>query len=170
MNLTRLPAGPDAPERIHVVIEIPRGERVKYEYDARLEVFRVDRVLSSSMQYPAAYGFLPSSLADDGDELDVFVMVSEPTVVGCLINARPIAVLDMRDEKGGDEKIIAVAEGDIEYANLHDLGDITEGFRAHLEHFFKSYKQLDKKDVEIRGWGDKAQAHKVIRECIERAR
>lgn len=170
MNLTELPAGPQAPDHIHVVIEIPRGGRVKYEYDPELQIFRVDRVLSSAMQYPAAYGFLPSSLADDGDALDVFVMISEPTVTGCLITARPIAVLKMRDEKGGDEKILAVAEGDIEYSQMEDLDSVPQRFLDQMEHFFRSYKQLDNKEVHIDGWGDKAEARRVINDCIARVK
>lgn len=173
MKLTDLPAGPaDAtvPDQIHVVIEIPRGGRVKYEYDPALEIFRVDRVLSSAMQYPASYGFLPSSLADDGDALDVFVMISEPTVTGCLVTARPVAVLNMRDEKGGDEKILAVAEGDIEHSEMEDLESVPPRFRKQLEHFFRVYKQLDNKEVQILGWGDKAEARRVILDCINRAK
>lgn len=162
VKLDEIAAGSNVPRLVNAVIEIPRGGRVKYEYDPVLGIFRVDRVLSSAVQYPAAYGFIPSTLADDGDATDILVMVSEPTVTGCLLEARPVGVLLMRDEKGEDEKILAVAAADHQFDEIQELDHVATHFRREVEHFFRTYKDLDGKHVETFGWGPRPEAGKAI--------
>ena len=114
-DYTRLPIGPDAPQRVNAVIEIPKGSVNKYEYDKKLHVFRLDRTLFSPVHYPGDYGFIPGTLGDDGDPLDVLVLLESATFPGCLMEVRPIGVLRMLDQGRGDEKILAVAESDPVY-------------------------------------------------------
>ncbi len=121
MNYYQLPTGDGAPQIVNVVVEVPAGTRNKVEYDPVLEVFRVDRVLYSPIHYPGDYGFLPSTLSPDGDALDVLVLVTDPTFTGCVLSARPIGLLDMRDEAGADEKVLAVPETDPRFEEIEDL-------------------------------------------------
>lgn len=162
-NLKDLPIGPQAPEAVRAIIEIPRGTRTKYEYDVELGVFRLDRVLYASMFYPTAYGFIPSTLAEDGDPMDILVMISEPLDVGVMVEARPIGLLRMQDEKGKDDKVLAVASGDPSYRAVQQLEDISEDELRLVEHFFMSYKTLERKHVESQGWGARVAAHEAIR-------
>ena len=133
-----------------VLIEIPKGSRNKYEYDFKLHKVRYDRMIFSSMMYPADYGFVPETLALDSDPLDVLVLVTEPTFPGCVMEVKPIGVFHMADEKGPDEKVICVPVSD------------------PIEHFFSVYKDLEKKKVAINGWGDLNEAVKIYHECKER--
>jgi inorganic pyrophosphatase len=162
MDLTRLPTGPQPPHVVYAVVEIPSGDRNKYEYDPKLGMFRLDRVLYSAVHYPAAYGFIPSTLAADGDPMDILVMTSEPTFTGCLLEARPIGLLRMRDEKGEDEKVLAVATVDPHYRDLRELGDVPTHFLHEVEHFFRIYKDLEGKAVETFGWEGREVAACVI--------
>lgn len=168
MNLKDLPLGEAAPERVNAVIEIPRGTRAKYEYDVHLGVFRLDRVLYASMFYPTAYGFLPSTLAEDGDPADVLVLISEPLNVGVMVEAWPIGVLRMRDEKGEDHKVLAVATQDRSYREIRELEDVAEDELRLIEHFFRTYKTLEHKDVVSQGWVARSQAHELIRASRQR--
>ena len=143
-------------------IEIPKGSRNKYEYDEGIGEIILDRFLSSSTVYPTDYGYLIGHRGRDGDPLDVLVCVSEPTFPGCVIPVKPIASLDMRDEKGQDDKIIGVPLHDPGWNQLEDLEDLNEQFRLEVAHFFSVYKQLDHKPVEIRGWHSREQALEVI--------
>jgi inorganic pyrophosphatase len=152
MNLTLLPAGASPPAVLNAIVEIPRGGRNKYEYDPALEIFRLDRVLYSSVHYPAAYGFVPGTRADDGDPLDILVMTTEPTFTGCLIEARPVGMFRMRDEKGEDEKVLAVPIADPRYAEVAELTHVAPHFLREVEHFFAIYKELEGKRVETFGW------------------
>lgn len=148
------------------LIEIPRGSRNKYEIDEATGAFRLDRVLYSSVHYPTDYGFIPDTLAPDGDHLDVLVLVEEPTFPGCRMAARPVGVLKMLDEKGEDHKIIAVPVADPRFEGVNDLAEVHPHWLREIENFFEVYKTLEPdKLVEIAGWGDVAEAWKSIREC-----
>jgi inorganic pyrophosphatase len=147
---------------IEVVVEIPRGSRNKYELDKTRGVLVLDRVLYSSVHYPTDYGFVAGTLAEDGDALDALVVVDEPTFPGCHIIARPIGVLDMQDEKGPDQKILAVPIGDPRLSSMRDLQDIGQHWLREIENFFQTYKQLEDKWTDVVGWEDAAVAHQVI--------
>jgi inorganic pyrophosphatase len=151
-----------------VLIEIPRGSRNKYEYDFKLKRIRFDRMLFSSMMYPADYGFIPQTLALDGDPLDVLVLINEPTFPGCVMEVKPIGVFHMADDKGPDEKIICVPVSDPIWNSLNDLSDINDHLLKEIEHFFQVYKDLEHKVVDVEGWGDLSQALAIIDECTER--
>lgn len=166
MKLTELIPGPNPPAVLYAIVEIPRGGRNKYEYDEKLGVFRLDRVLYSSVHYPAAYGFVPSTRAEDGDPLDILVMTTEPTFTGCLIEARPVGIFHMRDEKGDDEKVLAVPTADPRYAEITELAHVAPHFLREVEHFFAIYKELEGKRVETFGWGDRASALDSIRRAV----
>lgn len=157
-------------EHIDVVIEIPQGSRNKYEFDHQLGVIRLDRVLHSSVHYPTDYGFLPETLSKDGDPLDVLVVVLDPTFPGCHLSARPIGVLKMHDDKGEDEKILAVPVGDPRFGDINDLGDLPAHWLREIENFFATYKLLEEKDTELLGWADALEAGKVISDARDRYR
>lgn len=150
------------PQDIEVFVEIPRGSRNKYEYDEQGRRFWLDRVLYSSVHYPADYGFIPDTLAEDGDTLDALVLVEEPTFPGCIIPARPVGLLRMRDEKGSDEKVLAVPLGDPRFDEVHDLSDVSPHWLREIENFFATYKLLEEKLTEIFGWSDAREARRVI--------
>lgn len=151
-----------------VLIEIPKGSRNKYEYDFELKKIRYDRMLFSSMMYPADYGFIPETLALDGDPLDVLVLVTEPTFPGCVMEVKPIGVFHMADEKGPDEKIICVPVSDPIWNRLNDLSDMNPHLLKEIEHFFQVYKDLENKQVDVEGWGDVKEAFAIIAECTKR--
>jgi inorganic pyrophosphatase len=151
-----------------VLIEIPKGSRNKYEYDFDLKKVRYDRMIFSSMMYPADYGFIPETLALDGDPLDVLVLVTEPTFPGCVMEVKPIGVFHMADEKGPDEKVICVPVSDPIWNRLNDLSDVNGHLIKEIEHFFKVYKDLEQKKVDVEGWGDLQEANTIIEDCIER--
>jgi inorganic pyrophosphatase len=151
-----------------VLIEIPKGSRNKYEYDFKLKKVRYDRMIFSSMMYPADYGFVPETLALDGDPLDVLVLVTEPTFPGCVMEVKPIGVFHMADEKGPDEKIICVPVSDPNWNKANDLSDLNPHFIKEIEHFFKVYKDLEKKKVDVGGWGDVHEAKEIVAKCLNR--
>lgn len=151
-----------------VLIEIPKGSRNKYEYDFKLKKVRYDRMIFSSMMYPADYGFIPNSLALDGDPLDVLVLVTEPTFPGCVMEVKPIGVFHMADEKGPDEKVICVPVSDPIWNRLNDLSDVNGHLIKEIEHFFKVYKDLEQKKVDVEGWGDVNEANEIIVQCLKR--
>lgn len=128
---------------IDVVVEIPKGSRNKYEIDHEHHVVRLDRRLFSATTYPADYGFVPDTLAEDGDPLDALVVLEEPTVPGCYITARPLGILWMEDEKGPDAKLICVPDGDPMYALVRELDDLPQSLLAEIRHFFDVYKELE---------------------------
>jgi len=136
-----------------VVIEIPKGQRNKYEMDHQTGRIRLDRMLFTSTRYPADYGFIEHTLADDGDPLDALVLLDEPTFPGCLISCRAIGMFRMRDEKGGDDKVLCVAATDPRMAHLHDITDVSEFDLLEIQHFFEVYKALEPgKQVEAARW------------------
>lgn len=151
-----------------VLIEIPKGSRNKYEYDFKLKKIRYDRMIFSSMHYPADYGFIPETLALDGDPLDVLVLVTESTFPGCVMEVKPIGVFHMADEKGPDEKIICVPVSDPIWNKLSDLNDMNPHQKKEIEHFFQVYKDLEQKKVDVGGWGDVNEAYEIIDACIDR--
>lgn len=153
---------------IDVLIEIPKGSRNKYEYDFELKKIRFDRLLFSSMMYPADYGFIPETLALDGDPLDVLVLGTEPTFPMCVMQVKPIGVFHMADEKGNDEKLICVPVSDPIWNTLNDLSDMNPHQIKEIEHFFQVYKDLEKKKVDVGGWGDASEAYEILNKCINR--
>lgn len=166
MDLSRIPAQPK-PGIINVLIEIVGGSKNKYEYDKDLQAFALDRVLYSSVQYPYDYGFVPNTLADDGDPLDGMVLIDEPTFPGCIIAARPIGMLEMIDGGDRDEKILCVPDKDPRYAKVRSLQDIAPHRLDEIAEFFRSYKNLEKKVTEIRGWQDVDQVMPLVEQCIK---
>jgi inorganic pyrophosphatase len=156
---------------LDVVIEIPMGSRNKYEMDHELGRIRLDRTLFTATQYPADYGFVPETLAEDGDPLDALVLVEQPTFPGCQIAVRPVAVFWMHDERGPDAKLLCVPAHDPRWAPLRDLGDVPRHVLSEIGHFFNVYKDLEPgKSVSVRGWEDRAMAEQVTREAVERYR
>ena len=155
-------------EWVEAVIEIPRGSRNKYEFDHERGVYRLDRVLYSSMHYPTDYGFVDETLAGDGDPLDILVIVEEPTFPGCHLRARPIGTLDMLDEKGPDEKILAVLEDDPRFAGITDVRQLQEHWVKEIAAFFRTYKELQGVAVEVRNWHGADEAWRVIEEARAR--
>lgn len=153
---------------IEVFVEIPRGSRNKYEYDKERKVFKLDRVLFSSVHYPTDYGFIADTLSLDGDPLDALVIMDNPTFPGCVVDGRPIGVLDMRDEQGHDEKILCVPSHDPRYRHISTLEDIGPHWVREIENFFATYKALEDKWTELVGWYDKTRAWEVIEEAEQR--
>ncbi|WP_086475480.1 MULTISPECIES: inorganic diphosphatase [Arenibacter] len=151
-----------------VLIEIPKGSRNKYEYDFELKKIRYDRMIFSSMMYPADYGFIPETLALDGDPLDVLVLVTEATFPGCVMEVKPIGVFHMADEKGPDEKVICVPVSDPVWNRINDLSELNPHLIKEIEHFFKVYKDLEKKKVDVGGWGHLEAAKEIVAKCIQR--
>jgi len=162
-----LPIGDKSPESVTAVIEIPLEGIKKYEYDKKLHVFRLDRNLYSPVHYPGDYGFIPSTLGDDGDALDILVLVDTPSFPGCVMDARPIGMLEMIDGGEGDEKILAVGEGNPRYTDVSDFSQIYPHILKEITHFFSIYKDLEGKRVEIKGWKGAAEARKKILEAAE---
>ncbi|MBV7269508.1 inorganic diphosphatase [Winogradskyella luteola] len=151
-----------------VLIEIPKGSRNKYEYDFELNKIRFDRMLFSSMMYPGDYGFIPETLALDGDPLDVLILTAEPTFPMCVMEVKPIGVFHMADEKGPDEKLICVPVSDPIWNKRNDVFDLNPHRLKEIEHFFQVYKDLEKKKVDVGGWGDAAEAVRIFDKCIDR--
>jgi len=153
-----------------VTIEIPKGQRNKYEVDHITGRIRLDRTLFTATQYPADYGFIDDTLGQDGDPLDALVLVSDPTFPGCRIRVRTIGVFHMEDEKGPDEKLLAVPDGDPAFERIQDIDDVAAELRDEIEHFFQRYKDLEpSKRTETRGWGDRGDAEQILAAARERA-
>lgn len=153
---------------VEAFIEIPTGSQNKYEFDKEKGVFKLDRVLFSPMHYPAEYGYLDNTLALDGDPLDILVYTTFPTFPGCVIDARVIGVLNMSDDKGKDEKLLAVPVEDPRFNHVTTLEDLPEHVLKEIAHFFQVYKDLENKETVIEGWEGPEQAAKLIDECLER--
>ena len=150
------------------LIEIPKGSRNKYEYDFELKKIRFDRMLFSSMMYPGDYGFIPKTLALDGDPLDVLVLGTEPTFPMCVMEVKPIGVFHMTDEKGPDEKLICVPVTDPIWNSYNDIQDLNPHRIKEITHFFQVYKGLEKKKVDVGGWGNAQEAYDILNKCIDR--
>ncbi len=166
MDLSLIPAQPEA-GLINVLIEIPGGSKNKYEFDKDMNAFALDRVLFASVKYPYDYGFVPNTLADDGDPLDGMVMMDEPTFPGCVIAARPIGMLIMIDGGDRDEKILCVPAEDPRYNEVKSIKDIAPHRLEEIAEFFRTYKNLEKKVTEIKGWKDVDMVTPLVDECIK---
>jgi inorganic pyrophosphatase len=174
MRIEAIAIGKNPPDDVNVVIEVPiGGEPIKYEMDKEAGTLVVDRFLYTPMRYPGNYGFVPHTLSDDGDPIDVLVANTRPIIPGAVINVRPIGVLKMDDEGGGDEKIIAVPSAKLtqRYAHVTNYTDLPEITWRQIEHFFVHYKDLEPgKWVKLIGWGDAAEARTLILDAIKRAK
>ncbi|MBD2310920.1 inorganic diphosphatase [Desertifilum sp. FACHB-1129] len=168
MDLSRIPPQPK-PGVVNVLIEITAGSKNKYEYDKDLQAFALDRVLYSSVKYPYDYGFIPNTLADDGDPLDGMVIMDEPTFPGCIIAARPIGLLEMEDGGDRDEKLLCVPDKDPRYAHVKSIKDLAPHRLAEIAEFFGSYKNLEKKTVKIGEWKDADRVMSLVEQCIKAA-
>ena len=168
-----LPPGKNPPEDVYVVIEIPQGSGVKYELDKETGVLFVDRFLFTAMYYPFNYGFIPQTLAEDGDPVDVLVVSRERVIPGCVMRVRPIGVLEMRDEEGPDTKVIAVPHSKIDptYDNVKTVSDLPDVVRDRIKHFFEHYKELEPgKWVKVEGFRGLQTAIEEIKRGIENYR
>ena len=164
MSLLDVTIGSEAPEVFNAVIEIPRGSTNKYEVDQETGILKLDRVLYSPLFYPFDYGYIPQTHYLDGDPLDVLVLTSHPLFPGCVVEASPIGVLKMSDEKGPDEKILCVATKDPRYGYRKTLEELNLHTLKELRHFFEVYKTLEEKSVEIEGWHGREVALALIAE------
>lgn len=158
--------GSQAPHLINVVVEIPKGSQNKYEYDKSNNIIKLDRVLYSPLHYPGDYGLIPQTLSEDGDPLDVLVLMTNSTYPGILLEARPIALLKMKDTQETDDKILCVAVNDPRFASYKNVTDVEEHILKEISHFFQVYKDLEGKKVEIVGWGSGEEAMTIIRAAI----
>ncbi|MGI8412239.1 MAG: inorganic diphosphatase [Solirubrobacteraceae bacterium] len=153
------------------IVEIPKGSRNKYEYDARYGGIKLDRFLSASVVYPTDYGYFPDTLAPDGDALDGLVCVSEPTFPGCIIPVKPIGLFEMSDEEGSDDTVVCVPFDDPGWNELEQVEDLPEQLRREIGHFFSVYKDLDPgRESEVKGWGTRDEALQAIERAQERFR
>lgn len=172
MRIDMVPTGDNPPHSLNVIIEVPvGGEPVKYEFDKASGALFVDRILHTPMRYPANYGFVPHTLSPDGDPLDALVVARSPFIPGCVVRARPIAVLNLEDEHGGDEKLVCVPVDSTfpYYTNVEEKADLPEILFAQIEHFFTHYKDLEKeKWVRVGIWGGAEEARQIVMEAIER--
>ena len=153
---------------IEVTVEIPKGSRNKYEVDHETGKVYLDRYHFTPMAYPADYGFIDHTLGEDGDPLDAMVILPESVFPGVIVEARPVGVFKMTDEAGGDDKLLCVVD-DVRYEKFQDIGDIAQDVKDEIEHFFVHYKDLEPgKEVNGSGWGDRAEAERILAEAVER--
>jgi inorganic pyrophosphatase len=162
--------GSDVPRVVNAIIEIPKGGRNKYELDKKTGLFRLDRYLYASSHYPGDYGLIPQTLAEDGDPLDILVMVNDPTFSGCLIETRVIGLFKMKDNGHKDFKVFGVPHTDPLFAEVQELKDVPQHFLREVEHFFGTYKQLEGGIVETQGWGSAQEAIAEVKASVERYR
>jgi inorganic pyrophosphatase len=164
--------GPNIPSVVHAIVEIPKGRRSKFEVDKETGLIRLDRYLYSSLMYPGDYGFIPGTLAEDGDPLDILVMVNEPTFSGCLIDAHPIGLFKMTDRGVNDHKVLAVPSSDPIFAEYNDLWRVPPHFLREVEHFFDTYKELEGAKgedlVKTLGWEAANKARAEVVACVKR--
>jgi inorganic pyrophosphatase len=174
MRIDAIAVGINPPEDVNVIVEVPiGGEPIKYEMDKAAGTLVVDRFLHTPMRYPGNYGFVPHTLSEDGDPIDVLVANTRPIVPGAVINVRPIGVLRMVDDAGGDEKILAVPTPKLtqRYAHVFNYTDLPKITIEQVQHFFEHYKDLEPgKWVKMHGWGDAAEAKRMIQDAIARAK
>ena len=166
MNWDQLPSGYIRPEHFRAVIEIPKGSKNKYEIDKKTGFLRLDRILYTSTHYPANYGFIPRTLSEDGDHLDVLVLCTEPLVPLCLVEVYPIGVLIMLDQGKRDEKIIAIPFGEPQMNTWKDLADLPPHMFAEIQHFFSVYKQLEHKPTATEGYYGANEAADTVADCL----
>jgi len=166
--IRNIPPGTAIPEVVNAIIEIPKGRRSKFEVDKATGLMKLDRYLFSSSHYPGDYGFIPQSLAEDGDALDVLVMVNEPTFSGCLIETRIIGLFKMTDRGLNDYKVLGVPHTDPLFAEYQALADVPPHFLREVEHFFSTYKQLEGAHTESIGWSGRADALAEVKAAVQR--
>jgi len=159
--------GTKSPQIVNAIVEIAKETHNKYEYDEKLDIIKLDRVLHSPMHYPVDYGFLPQTRSKDGDHLDVMIITNSPVFTGCLIEVRPVGVLIMSDESGDDEKILAVPLKNPNYDHIKTLKDVEPHFLKELVHFFTEYKRLEDKGVIVKGWLGRNEAYKIIKDSYK---
>ena len=167
-TLSQIPPLHSGPDVVNSIIEIPKGSRNKYELDKDTGLFTLDRYLYCSSRYPGDYGFIPNTLAEDEDPLDILVMVSEPSFAGCLVRARVIGVFEMTDKGKADNKLLGVVDSDPLCAEYTELSDLPSHFLKEVEHFFQTYKQLENIEVKANGWHDKKHALNLVSRAVER--
>lgn len=169
MSYNQIPAGKDLPNDVYVAIEIPANSSpIKYEIDKDFDALMVDRFMATPMFYPANYGYIPNTLADDGDAVDVLVVTPYPVVPGSVIRARPVGVLEMTDEAGSDAKVVAVPHSKLSalYDDVQEVTDLPALLLEQIKHFFENYKDLEKgKWVKVEGWANAARAKEIITEA-----
>lgn len=163
-----VPPGVEIPHVVNAIVEIPQGRRSKFEVDKRTGLIKLDRYLYSSSHYPGDYGFIPQTLAEDGDALDILVMVSEPTFSGCLIESRVLGLFKMQDRGQHDYKVLGVPHNDPLFGDYRKLEDVSAHFLREVEHFFATYKQLEGANVETHGWAAAEEAYKEVATSVER--
>ena len=161
-----IPPGPQPPEQVTAVIEIPSGSRNKYELDKVTGLLKLDRVLYSAVQYPGDYGFIPGTYAEDDDPLDILVLMNKATFTGAVLRARPLGILEMSDEKGRDQKILAVPVDDPRYDSNRHLESISRHRLREIEHFFRIYKELEGKHTNVEGWHGMDETHALIHTAV----
>ena len=167
-TLWNIDPGPNCPAAVRMVVEIGKNSSNKYEYDPHLRLFRLDRALYSPMHFPGDYGFIPGTIAEDDEPIDILALVEEPSFPGCLVLVRPVGMLDMLEESQYDHKILAVPEGSPRYQQILDLRDIRPHVLTEVQHFFEIYKELEGKQVEMKGWQDADAAKAAVAESRKR--
>ncbi|MCG3138348.1 MAG: Inorganic pyrophosphatase [Phycisphaerae bacterium] len=165
---SHVPPGTDLPRVVNAIVEIPKGRRSKFELDKETGLFKLDRYLFSSSHYPGDYGFIPQTLAEDGDALDVLVMVNEPTFTGCLIRARVVGLFKMTDHGHNDYKVLGVPNTDPLFAEFQKLDDVPHHYLREVEHFFATYKQLEGTETKTLGWASAEEAIAEVRLAVDR--
>ncbi|MDY6769449.1 MAG: inorganic diphosphatase [Candidatus Nanohaloarchaea archaeon] len=163
-----LPTGPDVPEVVWAMVEIPKGSRNKYEYSKEMGRYVLDRVLHSPMHYPGEYGFIPQTLYDDGDPMDIIVLMKEETFPGCAIEARPVALMRMMDDGEKDDKVLAVPAEDPAFDDIQGKDDVEDHVLKEIAHFFETYKDLEEgKEVSVNGWDGRETAIDAVEHSVD---
>ncbi|NLC59351.1 MAG: inorganic diphosphatase [Armatimonadetes bacterium] len=168
MGLRDVPIGDHWPDEVQAIVEMPKGSSNKYEYDPEREVFVLDRALYSPLFAPADYGWIAETLAADGDPQDILILATFATFPGCVVAARPVGILFMRDEKGEDEKVLSVSARDPRFDDIRNLEDVPEHLLREITHYFHTYKELEDKLTEVTRWGSREAAREAIRQAHER--
>jgi len=167
-GLADVDPGPQFPGVLQMIVEVPKGSTNKYEYDPKLGVFRLDRTLYSPMHFPGNYGFVPGTIAEDGEPLDILCLADQPSFPGCLMVVRPVGMLDMLDANQVDHKILAVPAKDPRFDHVQEIGQIFPHVRREVELFFAIYKELESVGTRMEGWRGLEAAEVILRESRER--
>jgi inorganic pyrophosphatase len=164
-KLSDLDPGAQCPDTVRMIVEIPKNSANKYEYDVELGVFRLDRTLYSSVHYPGDYGFIPGTIAEDGDPMDILALADEPSFSGCMVEVHPLGILEMDDNLAKDRKVLAVPLRNPRYDQMRDMSEIPSHVIREIENFFAIYKQLEGKIVDVHGWRGREAACAAIQEA-----